>query len=235
MATGCYPRKPMSDATKAKIGASNRGKVRTPEVCAQMSEARRGRPQPCSAERAAAISAAKKGKPQSEAHRAANSASHKGQTVSEAHRAAISAAHKGKRRVFTEEWRANISRAGVGRIVSQATRDKRARSLRKAYEEGRKTVNKSYRYTSLAQSLHSYLVRDNGVSLEPEVRFGRYTVDLYDRVNHVAYEADGSYWHNLNEAKRPGYHAERDRYLAERFGLTVVHFDELQIAAMRVA
>ncbi len=103
--------------------------------------------------------------------------------------------------------------------------------MSRAWEEGRRDVNRSYRYTSLAQALHAYLA-STGLTLKPEVRFGRFTVDLYDRVHHIAYEADGKYWHDKNEAARPGYHANRDAYLLERFGLSVVHFTESEIHAV---
>jgi very-short-patch-repair endonuclease len=69
-------------------------------------------------------------------------------------------------------------------------------------------------------------------SVVPEVRFGRFSVDLYDRANHVGYEADGRYWHQRNEAKHPGYHAQRDAYLLNRFGLRIVRFDEVDIRRM---
>jgi very-short-patch-repair endonuclease len=181
----------------------------------------------------AAISAAKRGKPQSAAHRLANGAAHKGQAISGKHRAAITAALKGRPRPpFLAEWRSNIGRTGIGRIPSASSRAKRSESLRRAWAEGRHPVNKSYRYTSLAQRLHAILEADLGITLEPEVRFGRFSVDLYDRRHNVAYEADGRYWHDRNEAKYPGYHAERDAYLLSTFGVITIRYDEKEIAAM---
>lgn len=49
-----------------------------------------------------------------------------------------------------------------------------------------------------------------------EVCFGRYRVDAYIPSLHIAFEADGEYWHDAN---RDG---ERDAYLMEQFGLSVV-------------
>lgn len=224
----------MSEETKAKIGAANRGKKRSAEFRAQMSIARLGKRRGPRPEVGPAISAAKKGKPQTAAHREANRRAHLGQIVTEKHRAKLSAALKGRKRPpFSDEWRKHIGNAGIGRVHSIETRAKRSASLRRAWEEGRHPVNKSYRYTSLAQQLHQALESQTGVTLEPEVRFGRFTVDLYDRENHVAYEADGTYWHQRNESKYPGYHQKRDEYLAERFGLTIRHYTEHDIAALR--
>jgi very-short-patch-repair endonuclease len=60
--------------------------------------------------------------------------------------------------------------------------------------------------------------------LVPEVQFGKYRIDLYDPVRHVAFEADGAYWHGL--PGRVEYDARRDAELLKRFGLPVVHFSE---------
>jgi very-short-patch-repair endonuclease len=87
------------------------------------------------------------------------------------------------------------------------------------------------RYTKLARALHGHLATQ-GLTLEPEVRFGRFTVDLYDRAHHIAYEADGSYWHDRAEARTPGCHANRDAYLIQYFGLKVVHFTDKEIKAL---
>lgn len=51
-----------------------------------------------------------------------------------------------------------------------------------------------------------------------EVNFGRYRVDAYIPSLHIAFEADGEYWHDAN---RDG---KRDAYLMEQFGLPVVRF-----------
>lgn len=227
MPTGHYPRKPMSAATKAKIGAANRGRVPSPEARAKMSAALVGKKRgPYSAAHCAAISAAKKGVPTSPEHRAALADALRGRKPGDHVFAASRAATKGRKRApFSAEWRARIGAAQVGRTQTPESNQKRADSVRRAWAEGRKSPNTSYRYTSLARALHVYL-ESTGLSLEPEVRFGRFTVDLYDRENHVAYEADGRYWHERNEARYPGYHARRDAYLIERFGLKVVHYTD---------
>jgi very-short-patch-repair endonuclease len=123
-----------------------------------------------------------------------------------------------------------------GAVLSSEHRSHISDGLKRAYRDGRRVpvVPHVNRYTKLAQALHTHL-SSQGLALEPEVRFGRYTVDLYDRINHVAYEADGAYWHAKNERTRPGYHTRRDEYLASRHGLIVVHFTDREIANLSVA
>ena len=121
-----------------------------------------------------------------------------------------------------------------GKPLSPQHRQRIGDGLRVAFERGRRRVPAVNTYTRLAQTLHGHLSRQ-GLVLEPEVRFGRFTVDLYDRANHVAYEADGRHWHELAELRRPGWHGRRDAYLMDRFGLAVVHFSEPAIRAMEAA
>lgn len=149
----------------------------------------------------------------------------RGRKLSPEHRAKLCAAHAGVPK--SPRHVANQAASQAGRIVSAATRAK----LSDAWRDGRKCVPPSSRYTSLARSLHRCLL-DRGLFLEVEVKFGRFTVDLYDREHHVAYEADGKYWHDKNELKNPGYYARRDTYLNETFGLAVVHYDDFQIKTM---
>lgn len=108
---------------RAKIGAANRGKKRSPEFCQAMSESRIGQKLgPCSPEKAAKISAAQKGiprKPLTEQHRLKLSKAHKGRlpwstgrTLSDAHRAAISLGLMGKKRgPMSQETKKKLSDA----------------------------------------------------------------------------------------------------------------------------
>jgi len=226
---------PVSAETKAKIGAANRGKVKSPELRARMSAAMTGKKRgPYPAKHGAAISAAKKGRPQTEAHREANRQARLGFRLSDAAKAKIGASSRGKKRPpFSDEWRQRIGDAQRGRKQSAESNAKRSAALSAQWRDGSRKVCKAFRYTSLARALESCLVKDLGIALEPEVRFGRFSVDLYDRTNHTAYEADGRYWHDRNEAKRPGYHAERDAYLVREHGLIVVRYDEIQIAKLQ--
>ncbi len=132
----------------------------------------------------------------------------------------------------TDDTRAAISLALTGRPVSDDTRAKIRAAVKLAFAEGRLTIPEVKRYTKLAQALHAHLT-STGLTLEPEIQFGRFTVDLYDREHHVAYEADGKYWHDKQEERRPGCGAARDAYLIQHHGLKVVHFTEPEIRALK--
>jgi very-short-patch-repair endonuclease len=85
---------------------------------------------------------------------------------------------------------------------------------------------KSKQPTSLERVLYAVL-NHRGVEFEREVRFGHYIVDAYDEAAHIAYEADGSYWHDS------GRDAERDRWLLENFSLSVVRFTEAELKEIK--
>jgi group I intron endonuclease len=82
----------ISDETRAKIGAGNSGKIRSPEVRAKISATLRGRP--------LSEETRKKmlGRTHTEETRAKISAAGRGRVLSEETRAKISAAHKGRTR-----------------------------------------------------------------------------------------------------------------------------------------
>jgi very-short-patch-repair endonuclease len=239
----------VSAETRAKIGAAHRGRKHTPEFCLAMSLARRGRPmlehvrlgliaantgRPHSDETKAKISAAHKGRKQTPEAIAKMSAARRGVKrgpYSPEHCAAIGAANKGKRRT-PEQNEANRS-ARIGFVPSMETRAKISNRLRREWESGVRSVVVSKQYTPLAQSLQRNLAAF-GIEVEPEVRFGPYTVDLYDARGHVAYEADGEHWHRKTEQQRPGNRAKRDAYLSGQFGLTVIHFTGTEIRSMSI-
>lgn len=159
------------------------------------------------------------------------SAAKRGRVVSDETRAKLRAANLGKK--YSVEQRAALSAALVRRYVDRphtaTAKAKMSAAARRRIEEGRWNGPRAGRYyTRLAQLLHSHLSRQ-GLSLEPEVRFGPYFVDLYDRLNHVAYEADGEYWHAAKERKHPGYYARRDEYLRLTHSLEVRRFTGTQI------
>lgn len=67
----------------------------------------------------------------------------------------------------------------------------------------------------------------------PQRRFGRYRVDAYlPFPYHLAFEADGEYWHARVEKARPDYYKNRDAYLLVRFGLPVVRIGEAELRAL---
>ncbi len=231
----------VSVETRAKIAAANKGAIRSPEQRAKIAASLVGRKrQPFTDETRARMSAASRGKPKSAAHRinlglARCGGKQRPETIEKR-----ATSLRGKHR--TPEQRVRI-RAGVALAIAEGrwkmpprahTSDTRARISAgriRGFEEGRIELKREVRYTKLAQKLHQHL-RSQGFMLEPEVRFGRFTVDLYDRANHTAYEADGSYWHRKAEARKPGASSARDEYLRTRCGLSVRHFTDTEIAAM---
>lgn len=240
-------RKPMSQSTKDKIGAAHRGRKHSQAFCEAMSKARLGRPMPRHIIELAIK--ANTGRPRSDETKAKISAAQMGRKIPAHVIAKVSAALRGKKKgPYSPEHCAAISAAKKGRPQTEAHREAnrvartgaRASAEAKAklsaaryreWESGRRNVNQSNKYTSLAQALHCHL-SSFGVDATPEVRFGRFTVDLYDSANHVAYEADGEYWHNKTESVRPGYHARRDAYLSEKCGLRVVRFTDKEIKVL---
>lgn len=57
-----------------------------------------------------------------------------------------------------------------------------------------------------------------------EQKFGKYRVDAYLPEYHLAFEADGVYWHKDTEADKT-----RDAYLLKEHSLTVVRFTEREL------
>jgi len=76
----------------------------------------------------------------------------------------------------------------------------------------------------------------NGLLAEfPEVRreerFGCYRIDAYlPAPYHLAFEADGNYWHR----ERSKNDAERDATLLRKYGLPVVRLSEFELLTMEV-
>ncbi len=199
--------------TRAKMSAAHKGRKLTPEAVANQVASRR----------------AGKGWKHTPESKAKLSAVQIGKVISTETRAKMSAARIGLRR--SEETKAKMSASRMGIVFSEQTRAKMSATMTKAWEEGRVVVRRCYRYSSLARALHAHL-ESQGLVLEPEVRFGRFTVDLYDREHHVAYEPDGVFWHDRYEAKYPGYESRRDAYLVENHGLKVVHYTDREIYAL---
>ena len=68
-----------------------------------------------------------------------------------------------------------------------------------------------------------------------EKYFGRYRIDAYlPPPYHLAFEADGKYWHTLHKQKDPGYYHRRDAYLLRKFNLPTVRLTEDEIQAVNV-
>ncbi|KKN86932.1 hypothetical protein LCGC14_0264950 [marine sediment metagenome] len=68
------------------------------------------------------------------------------------------------------------------------------------------------------------LLKTVGFELEEEVSFSPYTVDIYVRSRHIAFEADGPQ-HSETRDKR------RDTYLMAKYALPVYRLDYSELAA----
>ncbi len=144
-------------------------------------------------------------------------------------RARWSVARKGDK--HTPETRAKISASHLGKqfsaehIVSMKARAKRHATL--DLPDCNCVIHvRMHRFRS---QLEKRMI-NNFLSEFPEViaekRFGRYTVDAYlPPPYHLAFEADGTYWHSL----RPEYDEKRDAWLLEHAQLPVVRLSEEEI------
>lgn len=203
---------PVSVETRAKISAAHKGRSRSPEMRAKISATLMGRKRkPFTAETIARMSAAQRGKTS---------------PAKKAQAAKLRAANLGRRQSPEEIARRIESRRGYRH--SPEVRAKMSAIVKQQIAEGKRCLPGYVKYTKLAQKLHAYL-SSRGFTVEPEVRFGRYTVDLYDREHHVAHEADGTFWHDKIEKRRPGSDARRDEYLHEKFGLPVMRYSDTEI------
>ena len=57
------------------------------------------------------------------------------------------------------------------------------------------------------------LLSEAGFKFEEQKQFDRCTVDAWVPSHGLIFEADGRVWHAFNEAKNPGYHYRRDKFL----------------------
>lgn len=102
--------------------------------------------------------------------------------------------------------------------------EKRAELTAQMHEEGRFPTA----FTKIELALAEFLI-DSGYDLIPQVQFGRYPVDLYEPNYHLAFEADGRYFHDRKEFFSPGYFKQRDEYLLSKYNLTTIRFSEAEI------
>ena len=68
-----------------------------------------------------------------------------------------------------------------------------------------------------------------GLNWEVEVKFGRYSVDIYLKDYNVAVEIDGDYWNNLPGV--PEKDAKRDMLLKSKYNITTLRFKESELYA----
>ena len=128
---------------------------------------------------------------------------------------------------------------GVGRFVSEETRDRIAVSVAKAHERGDwdkyRSTGPGRKRTNLEEALAGLLEdfgfrpHDDsdcscGSCYREQVRFGRYVTDFYVPALNTVYEADGSFWSHHQDKDRE---ARRDEYLRDTCGVAeIAHFTE---------
>lgn len=83
--------------------------------------------------------------------------------------------------------------------------------------------------TSLTRP-HRILIRIcEGLGLEwkDEVKFGRYSLDVYIPSLKLCIECDGLYWHTLKGV--PEKDKKRDKYLKDKFGITTLRITDEEL------
>ena len=151
-----------------------------------------------------------------------------------AHRAALSTAMKGKKRGPRPQWwRNKISARLLGKSMTeqhkQAVRNGRLRHLDNHDDTCHCVYPGRSGPSGLSWKLIDFLTNAGFEIVIPEQRFGTYFVDAYLANEHIAFEADGDYWHNLRSAN---YDTTRDAYLLTQFKLPVVRLREKEIEAL---
>lgn len=91
--------------------------------------------------------------------------------------------------------------------------------------EGR-LAQRGRRVTRIHKALQAFLQRA-GFNVVIDAPFGRYQVDCYVPDYHLAFEADGDYWHSLPDVRERD--ARRDIALLQNFNLPTVRFSETEI------
>ena len=128
-----------------------------------------------------------------------------------------------KGRVFTPEWRAKISAGSRDRAIKHAALE---------LPECRCYAHRPFPngiVTNLEKILADLLKEFPQVIFQQ--RFGRHTVDAYiPYPYHIAFEADGNYWHNRSGAKRRDQ--RRDRELFKKFKLPVIRLTEAELLTL---
>lgn len=128
----------------------------------------------------------------------------------------LSVAQKGKPRTLSHRDGCHCARCDVG-----------TRARIAASQPGPKASPKSG--TRIEQILVGFL-RAAGYAVEEQRRFGRCVVDAYLPERHVAFEADGEYWHGRPE--RVAADERRDGYLLREHGLPVVRMTGIEVGGL---
>ncbi len=129
-------------------------------------------------------------------------------------RAKIGLAQKGHARPCSTEAKALLSKAFTGRRLSGKTKMRIANGIARYLAQWPKPQ------TLLERTLIN-LLEGVGFAIDEQVQFGRYIVDAYDPENGLAWEADGSFWHQDKEKEDM-----RDEYLLGHGVAAVIHLSE---------
>ena len=90
------------------------------------------------------------------------------------------------------------------------------------------------RVSSLTWKLADALTK-LGFRVQPEAKLGRRSIDVLLIDEWLAFEADGKYWHDINEAQFPGYHKTRDLELLKKWNLPTVRITEQEVLELEQA
>lgn len=119
-------------------------------------------------------------------------------------------------------WNKNLTKGKDERVAKSAeTRNQRI-LLGEISSGGRANPSQ------LAWTAYEKFLQDFEIVI-PEERFGPYTVDFLLAEEWLAIEADGSYWHELDERRNPGCFERRDKYLLDKFRLPTIRLSEPEI------
>jgi very-short-patch-repair endonuclease len=132
-------------------------------------------------------------------------------------------------RVVTEETRELLRKWMTGRKLGPLSQEVRRRmgiSHARAISEGKYPKTNTIPHQILREWL-----KLQGKESTSEVRFGRYCVDEYVEEEHIAYEADGTFWHSLPSVIEKD--KRRDRELFEQYGVVVIRITEASLLKWR--
>lgn len=195
---------PHSEETKAKISSSHKGLVLTEETRLK-------------------ISIASKNRKYTQEQNLAKSLSQIGRTLSPETKLKISKAHLGLKASDATKQKMSQSRLGKKRPAFSEERRRHAEQSLNC-----NCVACNHRFPQSPTSIEIILwdkLLAEFPRLEKQKRFGRFTVDAYLPEYHLAFEADGDYWHSFKKESD----ASRDAYLLSKFNLPVVRLTETEL------
>ena len=182
--------------------------------------------------------AAHVGVPLSDEHKSKLSAKKIGVPLTDEHKAKIKAVTIGHE--VSAEARAKIGASSRGRSMSLEARAKISRGRRDHLTKdpngcrcGPHLWETGQRQTQIERILCEMLLSEFP-EVRSEEKFGAYRVDAYlPPPYHLAFEADGKYWHDKHEQEDPGCYSRRDEYLMENFDLPVIRLGEEELIGMK--